>query len=77
MGKALIAMAAACGLVMALILFAVIGSEEPPACGPTSSGSQVDVRALTYPSSTGALCQRTCTSPRVRGPGPPRRARCW
>jgi len=54
MGKALIAMAAACGLVMALIIFAVIGSEEPPPCAPAGSTPQVDVRALSYPSSTGA-----------------------
>ncbi len=69
MGKALIAMAAACGLVLALIIFAVIGSEEPPPCGPTSSGSQVDVRALSYPSSTGAPLPADVYLPQVAGAG--------
>jgi len=55
MGKALVAIAAVSGLVMALILFAVIGSEEPPPCGqpPAGGGGQVDVRALTYPAPSG------------------------
>jgi len=65
----LIAMAAACGLVMALIIFAVIGSEEPPPCGPTSSGSQVDVRALSYPSSTGAALPADVYLPQGAGAG--------
>jgi len=55
MGKALVAIAAVSGLVMALILFAVIGSEEPPPCGqpPAGGGGQVDVRALAYPAPSG------------------------
>ncbi len=54
MGKALIALTVTVGLVLALILFGVIGSGEPP-CGPaTSTAPPVDVRALSYPSSTGA-----------------------
>jgi len=74
MGKALIALAAVSGLVMALILFAVIGSEEPPPCAPAGSTPQVDVRALTYPSSTGAPMAADVYLPQGAGAGstPPR-----
>jgi len=74
MGKALIAITATCGLVMVLILFAVIGSEEPPPCAPAGSTPQVDVRALTYPSSTGAPIAADVYLPQGAGAGstPPR-----
>ncbi len=74
MGKALIAITTVGGLVMALILFAVIGSEEPPPCAPAGPGGQVDVRALTYPSSTGAPLAADVYLPAGAGAGstPPR-----
>ena len=69
MGKALIALAATFGLVLALILFAVIGSAEPPCGPPTGTGSQVDVRALSYPSSTGAPMAADVYLPQGAGAG--------
>ena len=69
-GKAAVAATLAAVLVVALMVLAVVGSQEPPPCGANgNTTSQVDVRALTYPSSTGAAQPADVYIPQGAGAG--------
>ncbi len=68
-GKVAGAGALAAVLLASLLLLVAVGIQEPPPCGPEGGGSSVDVRALSYPSSTGATLPADVYLPQGAGAG--------